>query len=85
MTGFAIYLFHRSSWAATWNCLIEDIFVSEGERGQGVARRLLDKAFQEADIRACYRTYWQTDETNKRAQRLYETVATRAAVVQYRR
>ncbi|MBP0595321.1 GNAT family N-acetyltransferase [Paraburkholderia sp. LEh10] len=85
MTGFVIYLFHRSSWAATWNCLIEDLFVSEAARGLGVARQLLDKAFQEADVRDCYRTYWQTDETNKTAQSLYETVATRAAVVQYRR
>ncbi|RQR69813.1 MULTISPECIES: GNAT family N-acetyltransferase [unclassified Burkholderia] len=85
MTGFVIYLFHRSSWAETWNCLVEDLFVSEENRGHGIARLLLDMVFQEAELRNCYRTYWQTDETNERAQNLYNTLATRASVVQYRR
>ena len=84
ITGFAIYLFHQSSWAATWNCLVEDLYVAEYARGHGVARHLLKAAFVDADARDCYRVYWQTDETNANARRLYDSIASRAPVVKYR-
>ena len=85
ISGFAIYLFHRSSWATTWNCLIEDVYVKEGSRGNGIASRLIETIFSDADKRSCYRTYWQTDQNNIEARRLYEKLGRLAPVVQYRR
>ena len=85
IVGFIIIVFHRSSWAQTWNCLIEDVFVSDSHRGYGIGRLLFDAVFEVADSRACYRTYWQTDRDNSAARMLYDKIGNLPDVVQYRR
>lgn len=83
--GFAVYLFHRSSWTDTWNCLLEDLYVACPARGRGAGRALLEGVFAHADRRRCYRVYWHTDRDNQAARALYDRVARVADVVQYRR
>jgi GNAT superfamily N-acetyltransferase len=85
VVGFAIFVFHRSSWAQTWNCLIEDVFVCATQRAQGIGRLLFEGVFAIAERQACYRTYWQTDRNNTTARKLYDQLGQVAEVVQYRR
>lgn len=83
--GLAHVLFHRSTWSATWYCYLEDLFVAPARRNQGIGRALIEAVYREADARGATRTYWMTEERNHTARALYDSLATRAPFVQYRR
>lgn len=83
--GFALAVFHRSSWSPTWVCYLEDLFVAPAARGSGAARALIEALYREADARGATRTYWVTEETNTTARALYDRLATKQSFVQYRR
>ena len=83
--GLALALFHRSTWSATWYCYLEDLFVDPSRRNTGAGRALIEAVYREADARGCTRTYWVTEEANATARALYDSLATKAPFVQYRR
>ena len=83
--GLAHILLHRSTWSTAPDCYLEDLFVSPTARGGGIGRALIEAVYREADGQGCRRTYWVTEETNTRARRLYDRMATKSAFVQYRR
>ena len=83
--GLAHLVFHRSTWTETWYCYLEDLFVDPGIRRAGVGRALIDATYAEATRRGATRTYWATQETNKTARRLYDSVGVLTEFVQYRR
>lgn len=83
--GLVHAVVHRSTWSATWYCYLEDLFVDPALRGRGVGRALIERIYRESDARGCTRTYWMTQEANEAARRLYDSLATRAPFVQYRR
>ncbi len=85
LSGIAVIIFHRSTWAATQYCYLEDLFVAPAARGAGVGRALIDAVYAEADRRGADRTYWVTAGSNARARRLYDSVAILTPFVQYRR
>lgn len=83
--GFALAIFHISTWSPTTYCYLEDLFVTPSARGQGAARRLIEALYEEADARGATRTYWVTEADNAVARGLYDRLAKRAPFVQYRR
>jgi GNAT superfamily N-acetyltransferase len=83
--GIAHYLFHRSTWSDTWYCYMEDLFVSPDVRGSGAGRALIEAVYEQADACGCTRTYWATQEFNHGARMLYDKVATKSPILQYRR
>ncbi len=83
--GFALVIFHRSTWSETWYAYLEDLYVAPEMRGQGAGQALIEAVYREADTRGATRTYWVTEEDNAVARRLYDRLANRAAFVQYRR
>jgi GNAT superfamily N-acetyltransferase len=83
--GIAAMVFHRSTWATTWYCYLEDLFVAPEARGLGVGKALIAATFAEADRRGAERTYWATQEFNATARRLYDKVGSLSEFVQYRR
>lgn len=85
ITGFAVAVFHRSTWSPTWYCYLEDLFVDPACRGHGIGRALIDGVYREADVRGATRTYWVTANTNQDARALYDRVGHFAPFVQYRR
>jgi GNAT superfamily N-acetyltransferase len=85
IVGIAVIIFHRSTWASTEYCYMEDLFVAPAQRGLGVGRALIEAVYAEADHRGAERTYWVTAETNTTARRLYDDIATLTPFVQYRR
>jgi GNAT superfamily N-acetyltransferase len=85
IVGIAALVFHRSTWASTWYCYLEDLFVAPEARGLGVGRALIEAVYAEADRRGAERVYWATQEGNATARKLYDRIGTLTEFVQYRR
>ena len=85
IAGIANIVFHRSTWAQTWYCYLEDLYADERARGQGVGRALIDATFALADQKGATRTYWVTHEQNATARQLYDRAGVLTPFVQYRR
>lgn len=82
--GFVNYLYHRSTWSKSDFCYLEDLFVSPDVRGRQVGKHLIEFVQDQAQKQACGRLYWHTQETNLRGQRLYDWVAEKPGVIEYR-
>ncbi|MBD5692199.1 GNAT family N-acetyltransferase [Citrobacter freundii] len=84
IVGLVHYLFHRSTWAESNYCYLEDLFVSEDVRGQDIGKQLIEYVQQQAKKHHASRLYWHTHETNLRGQRLYDWVAKKSGMIEYR-
>jgi len=82
--GMTTFNFQNSTWSENGQCLLEDLFVDETIRGQGIGRALIDAVIDEAKKRGCSRVYWNTDETNQTARKLYDTYVLESGKRQYR-
>lgn len=85
LVGLGHYLFHRSTISIAPTCYLQDLFTSEGARGQGIATKLIERVCSEARTEGCGRVYWQTHETNARARKLYDHIAERSGFIVYRK
>jgi GNAT superfamily N-acetyltransferase len=83
--GLVHWLTHRSCWTIGDYCYLQDLFVTEGARGGGFGRRLIEHVYREAAAVGCSRVYWLTHETNHHAMLLYDRVADRSGFLQYRK
>lgn len=84
IVGLVHYLFHRSTWAESNYCYLEDLFVSEDVRSQHIGKQLIEYVQQQAKKHHASRLYWHTHETNLRGQRLYDWVAKKSGMIEYR-
>jgi GNAT superfamily N-acetyltransferase len=85
LAGIVHYLFHRSAWAISNSCYLQDLFVTEAARGHGVGRALIEAVAAKAREAGALRLYWHTHETNKTAQVLYDRIAEKSGFIQYRK
>lgn len=85
MVGFVHGVLHPNTWSTTDCCYLEDLFVSDTARGQGVGRALIEQVYAFAKQKHCNRVYWVTQENNHTARQLYATLATKTDFVQYRK
>jgi ribosomal protein S18 acetylase RimI-like enzyme len=85
IAGIVHFHVHASTWARVGYCYLEDLFVDPACRGQGLGRTLIEAVFRAADEQRAERVYWHTENTNDRAQRLYQQVAELTPFVQFRR
>lgn len=72
--GIAHYLYQPTVWAAD-ACYLQDLFVAEAARGQGVAAALIGHLAGIARAHGASRFYWLTHQDNARARALYDRVA----------
>ena len=84
IVGFVHYLFHRSTWAESDYCYLEDLFVDPDVRGQHIGKQLIEYVQRQARKRHSASLYWHTHETNLRGQRLYNWVAEKSGMIEYR-
>ncbi|MDP9512560.1 GNAT family N-acetyltransferase [Pseudomonas idahonensis] len=84
LIGFVNSVLHRSTWAVTDFCYLEDLYVAPAVRGSGAGKLLIEWVQAFAREQRCGRLYWHTQESNKRAQRLYDWVAQKPGVIEYR-
>ena len=82
--GFVTYNLQNSTWSENGHCYLEDLFVDQSVRGKGTGRALIEfvKAF--AIKNKCSRLYWNTDEDNATARKLYDTYTLESGKRQYR-
>lgn len=71
--AFALHLPHASSWSPADDCYLEDLFVDETLRGQGVGRALIEDLMALCRKNGWARLYWMADRTNSRARALYDS------------
>lgn len=82
VVGIAHYLFHAMFWQVD-ACYLQDLFVDEAARGQGVARALIERVARVASERKASRLYWTTQEDNAQARTLYDKVARFNGFIRY--
>jgi GNAT superfamily N-acetyltransferase len=85
LIGFVHYHFHLSTWSPAGYCYLEDLFVDPSGRGKHVGRALIEAVYRASDERGISRVYWHTENTNARAQILYNQVAQLTPFLQFRR
>jgi len=82
--GFVHYVMHRSTWAIQNYCYLEDLYVSPEVRGQHIGKQLIEYVQKQAITQHCSRLYWHTQQSNQTAQKLYDWIAEKPGVIQYR-
>ena len=85
LVGITHVVLHPNTWNSTECCYLEDLYVNESVRGHGVGRALIEYVYEFARQQNCNRVYWTTQDDNTAARRLYDTLATKTDMVQYRK
>ncbi|HEX5713321.1 MAG TPA: GNAT family N-acetyltransferase [Solirubrobacterales bacterium] len=84
IVGYACLYWHFSSTKAAESVLMNDLFVSDEARGEGVGRALIEASAAIARERGAACLQWSTAPDNARAQALYDsTGAERSEWVDY--
>lgn len=77
-TGFVQTRFRLSVWTGTEDAWLEDLFVDESARGEGLGRILVEAAVERARARGCDRIQLDVNQANEAAVALYESCGFRA-------
>ena len=85
LVGITHVVLHPNTWNTTECCYLEDLYVSEAVRGRGVGRALIEQVYEFANEKNCNRVYWTTQEDNATARKLYDAIAIKTDMVQYRK
>jgi GNAT superfamily N-acetyltransferase len=72
--GFALFFHNYSTFRSAPGLYLEDLYVAESYRGQGVGRQLLQHLAALAVARNCARFEWWVLDWNKDAIRFYESL-----------
>ncbi len=84
LVGYACLYWHFSSLVPAETVLMNDLFVEESVRGQGIGRALIEASADVARRRGAHHLEWSTAPSNVTAQRLYDaTGAERSEWVEY--
>ena len=75
--GLALWFLTYSTWTGRPSLYLEDLFVDEAARGNGIARELFRRLAQEAKARNCARIDWAVLDWNVEAMAFYERLGGR--------
>ncbi|HEV2569951.1 GNAT family N-acetyltransferase [Sphingomonas sp.] len=75
--GLALWFLTYSTWTGRPSLYLEDLFVDETVRGQGVAKALFRRLAKEAKARNCARIDWAVLDWNVDAMAFYERLGGR--------
>lgn len=84
IVGFSISVVHEGTWTLKPICYLEDLFVDEAARGNGIGRALIEDVLALARAQGWSRLYWLTNVSNEGARRLYDKFAKADDFVRYR-
>ncbi|WP_085516747.1 GNAT family N-acetyltransferase [Marivirga sericea] len=73
IVGIALYYFRYSTWNGKV-LYLEDLIVTESERGNGYGRKLLNAILQEADEQSCRLCTWQVLDWNEPSIEFYKAI-----------
>lgn len=84
LVGYACLYWHFSSTRAVETVLMNDLFVAEAARSQGIGRALIRASAAVARERGAHCLEWTTRPDNRTAQRLYDSLgAARSEWIEY--
>ena len=84
LLGYACLYWSFTSIVPAETVLMNDLYVTEAARGQGIGRALIEASADVARERGAQRLEWATAPSNEAAQRLYDsTDAKRSEWVEY--
>lgn len=75
--GFALFFHNYSTFLCKPGIYLEDLYVREARRGQGIGTALLEAVRQLAVTRGCGRFEWSVLDWNRRAIDFYEKMGAR--------
>ncbi|WP_071796327.1 GNAT family N-acetyltransferase [Natronohydrobacter thiooxidans] len=81
--GLVHYLFHAHCWKPAGVCYLQDLYVSEQARAQGVGRALIKAVYAAADARGVPDVYWMTQDFNATARKLYDQIGRETPFIKY--
>lgn len=73
IVGYATYFFAYYSWTGK-SLYLEDLYVTEAYRKQGIGKKLLYSVINFAKNNACKKMRWQVANWNKNAQEFYKYI-----------
>ena len=84
-SGLVHSIYHRTTWETSDHCYLQDLFVADYSRGNGIGRALIEHVYADARRREASRVHWLTHESNLNAMQLYDRIADRSSFIQYRK
>jgi GNAT superfamily N-acetyltransferase len=73
LVGYACLYWHFTSLVPAETVLLNDLYVAEDRRGEGIGRALIETSAQIARERGAHQLQWVTSPDNETARRLYDT------------
>jgi GNAT superfamily N-acetyltransferase len=73
LAGYACLYWHFTSLVPAETVLLNDLYVAERHRGQGVGRALIEASAEVARKRGAHQLQWVTAPDNETARGLYDT------------
>lgn len=83
--GLVHYLFHRHGWKIENVCYLQDLYADPDVRGKGIGRALIEAVYAAADAEGCPTVYWNTQDFNATARKLYDRIGTLTPFIKYTR
>ncbi len=77
MAGLLHYILHPTTGALEPACYMQDVFVADEYRRQGIAGKLVDALMDEGAKRGWARVYWLAEGKNEAAKALYKSLGVR--------
>lgn len=77
VVGFASYTWNYSIWAGGEYMNVDDVFVDDAQRGQGVGEALMRAARDLCRVRGVRRMRWEAEAGNDGGTRFYERLGAR--------
>ncbi|MCV2402397.1 GNAT family N-acetyltransferase [Marinomonas sp. C2222] len=72
--GFAVYFFNYSTWLGKNGLYLEDLFITESERGTGAGKQFLKHLAKIAVDKNCGRFEWSVLDWNEPAIQFYKSI-----------
>ena len=83
MIGFLLYVTHPYSWSRRPVAYLLDLYVEPGQRGHGIATRLIRHLEELGRAAGWLKVYWMTQADNDAAHAVYGKLAVRSPLVRY--
>lgn len=85
LVGLVNCIIHDHGWYQEQVVYLQDLYVDESLRGQGIGRLLIEKVYARADETGKAGVYWMTQNSNQTAMALYDKVARKTDFIKYQR
>lgn len=85
LVGIANCILHDHGWYQPAMLYLQDLYVDDHVRGQGIGRRLIEEVYRYADREALAGVYWMMQSDNLQAMRLYDKIARKTDFIKYQR